>query len=827
MPKDSIPDNNAQEKGQSGAEPENSGAGHLKAVPDDPPAPAHKIASVGELPAVREYLNRVAVGDWKAGLKSARIEVQRGNYPQTVARVRFTAEFVGVTVPEQAKSDYAPEAFSPTEAEEAQIKAAMAAARFFERTAVQVRADRPLPGKGTEPIEDARAKGRGHYFEFHAKPPSGADDRNGNWLEAVQIRVERDERKRKQFIVYTYWEDRVWRAVEPEQLPVWNAHRLKDAGVVFLHEGAGAAEHCQWMADGATPEARAARDAHPWRDHLCGADVVHVGWIGGATNPWRTDWSVFAKAGVKHVYIVPDNDDEGRGAVKPISQALKIKAEKVMFTPREATKRKGKQGWVKTFDLGDDPAKGPEMWPPFKDVLEPATWMARAVRDDKGKVVGAALTAAVKDEWAYLRDDELLIHKQHRRIQHTPQSFDRGWCKWCDAGVSKPANLFMKADDDDLSTWTYRPGGPGVLALPGGGRAFNRYVPGPILPQKGDPGPWLEFVEYLVPDEADRKNLKRWIATFVARPEVRMTHGVLAISETQGTGKTTLTDCVLKPLAGAHNTSEPTNEDIKSQFNSWAARKRLVVVREIYQERSWATYHSMKDLTADNSISINEKNRTAVTVENWCHVFASSNSMNALKIDDKDRRWFIPEITEVPWPRSKFGEFRQWLNSGGLAIIAQWAEDFGDYVEPGENAPPSIRKAGIVEESRGEAAKALLGWLRDIAEPPEAEGGEPEWEAPCVSFSQVKRWALGFGYLKDGDVRKMLRLAGFVPDPDENAKNRRPALFEDRQTNHTIWGLQSFWDDLDGRLRANGELKGFVEKRIVVPVRPEPLPREM
>lgn len=398
MPKDSIPDKNAQEKGYPADQPENTGAGHLKAVPDEPPAPAHKIASVGELPAVRDYLNRVAVGDWKAGLKSARIEVQRGNYPQTVARLKFTAEGVAVTVPEPVRSDYPSEGFAPAESEEARIKAAMAAARFFERAPVQVRADRPLPGKGAEPIEEKRAKGRGHYFEFYAEPPSGADDRNGNWVEAVQIRVERDGKK--QFIVYTYWEDGEWRAIEPEQLPVWNAHRLKDAGVVFLHEGAGAAEHCQWMADGATPEARAARDAHPWRDHLCGADVVHVGWIGGATNPWRTDWSAFATAGVKHIYVVPDNDEEGRGAIKAIARALKIKGEAVMFTPRKGDS--GKDGWPKGFDLGDAPATGPEQWPPFTDVIEPATWIARVTVDENGKKSGVALTSAVQGEWAYL-----------------------------------------------------------------------------------------------------------------------------------------------------------------------------------------------------------------------------------------------------------------------------------------------------------------------------------------------------------------------------------------------------------------------------------------
>lgn len=782
-----------------------------------------KIASVSELTPVENFLRRIANaagGEYRAGMDTARIVKQQGNYPATVARLKFSVEGVKVSVPQSAQAEHSADEFAATEFEEAQIKAAMGTARFYEMKPAVIRADRPLPGKNTRQIEEARAKGSGHYFEFvSAEKRPGHDDRNGRLIDLVQIRIDK-EGGDKDYICYTFWEDEVWRRVEPSLLPLWNAHRLKGAGVVFIHEGAKAAAHCQRLTDG---EDREARDAHPWKRWLFGPDAVHVGWIGGALNPGRTDWKALARAGVRRAIVVPDNDDEGKSAVNTIADLTGISLEAVMFMPRG----KDDNGWKKGFDLADPLTKGPPDWPPFESVCEPCSWIARPIFNDKGKVAGGYLTEAAKREWVYLRDVELIVHRKHKRIEHTPQAFDRAFKGYC-GGVKEPSSLIMAADAKAAATWTYRPGGGEFVALPGGGNAFNRFVPSHVRPEKGDAGPWLEFLDYLVPDPDDRRNLMRWMATLIARPEVRMTWGVLAISETQGTGKSTLSDCVLKPLIGAHNTGEPRNEDIKSQFNSWASRKRLVIVREIYQERSWQVYHSMKDLTADNSISINEKNRPAVTVENWCHVFASSNKESALRMEDTDRRWFFPAITEEPWPGENFAEFRAWLKAGGLSIIAHWAEAYGEYVEAGENAPMSLRKAGIIEASRSGIERWLLEWARGAVEKPEPEPDDdtksdddkkPEpWLEPCVSLNLVlartREEARRTGkHLTDKQVRKMLALAGFVPDPVEERRTR-DKLRDDRDTKHTILGTAGFWSDLDAALAAGEKRKTFIEGRL-------------
>jgi hypothetical protein len=94
--------------------------------------------------------------------------------------------------------------------------------------------------------------------------------------------------------------------------------------------------------------------------------------------------------------------------------------------------------------------------------------------------------------------------------------------------------------------------------------------------------------------------------------------------------------------------------------------------------------------------------------------------MRALKMENDDRRWFYPEVTEVPWPKARFDELRKWIESGGLAIIKQWAQNYGNYVGPSERAPMTERKREMIEGSRSEAqveAAAIAEVVKEIGKP--------------------------------------------------------------------------------------------------------------
>ena len=63
--------------------------------------------------------------------------------------------------------------------------------------------------------------------------------------------------------------------------------------------------------------------------------------------------------------------------------------------------------------------------------------------------------------------------------------------------------------------------------------------------------------------------MQRWIATLVARPDIKMRYGVLLISEAQGVGKDTLISGVIAPLLGGIASTPSEEELIESAHNGW------------------------------------------------------------------------------------------------------------------------------------------------------------------------------------------------------------------------------------------------------------------
>lgn len=529
----------------------------------------------------------------------------------------------------------------------------------------------------------------------------------------VQQRLDNDKGE-KRYVAWSFWSDGIWRAVEPDgKLPLWGLDGLKDHSTVFIHEGAKSAKYVRWMVDGESREAQAALAAHPWRDELVGA--AHIGWIGGALSPHSTDWEPLSN-GLRRAYIVSDNDQPGVSAVPAISKELDCVTFHVQFT----------DDWPVAFDLADSfPAnmfmeedgvlhyKGPS----FLSSLQPATWATDKIIIDK-KVVNK-LRAHFADLWCYVEEADIFVCRDMPSIQRTPDILNNMLRPFSD--VANTSDLILKAYSGRTTKLIYRPGNKRVFISEGDTAAINLHVTPNIRPQAGSPQPFIEFMDYMFPDPVERFESMRWVATLIARPDIRMTYGILLISITQGIGKTTLASEILAPLVGKDNVGWPGENDIvNSDFNGWCANKRLVVASEIYTGHSWKAYHKLKSLITDKDITVNEKFRKAYLTENWCHIFASSNSPVALRLEADDRRWFYPRVTEKPWKKEQFAELRRWLSRHGLGIILAWAMDFKSYVESGAHAPQTAAKLELIEESMSvpmREAKALAESLRSRNEP--------------------------------------------------------------------------------------------------------------
>lgn len=652
------------------------------------------ISSVADIPAVADYLKRINAR--ARSFRMAAVELRTGRYDREVATIRFS----------QDGTISAPEMYAPTEGEAMAITEAFKGVTF--PTSV------PLTALGTLPIELQQTPPE-NLFTFY--------DEAGQ-IVMVQQRVEREGGKG--YVPWSYWSDGQWRCMEPDtpHLPLWGLEQLKEHSVVFIHEGAKAARAVREQVEGQ-------RDPiTPWISEL--GHAAHLGWIGGAPNPHRTDWSVLRRKGVKRAYIVADNDAEGRQAVPFISHAIDVPALLVQFS----------QEWPDGFDLGDpfpddmwDDATGERTYkgPSFVSTLHPATWATHEIvlpAEGRGRPRRVhELRPAFAAQWSWVEQVDLFINNEFPSIQLKRDSFNASVRAF--SHVKDTAALLQTHFTGRSATLTYRPDTTKRFVVDDGVSALNLYRPPLVKPRRGDVAPWIEFLEYMFPVPEEREVVMRWCATLIAKPETRMAFGLLILSEMQGVGKTTL-GLILADLVGRHNVSFPgVSMIVEQQFTGWLANKRLVIVNEIYEGHSWKAYNRLKTYLTDDYIEANIKHMATYTIPNWTHYYLCSNEMNALKVEDKDRRWFIPRVTEEAWGRERFEQFRRWLGAGGLQHIAAWAASYGQYVLPGEVAPMTKGKGRLIEESRSEA-EGLVHFL--------AETIMANDQARVIPLSWVRDW---------------------------------------------------------------------------------------
>lgn len=238
------------------------------------------VSSLTDIPAVRDYLGRI--GAEPRSLLTAVVREMSGRYWQDVAVIKFA----------RSGAVDAPEAWAPTEAESTRIIAQFEEYEF--PVQVKVRDLINLPQHLAEAKDEV-------LFRFY--------DTDGQSIIMLQLRRDAPDGE-KNYVPYTYWSDGQWRAAEPEGLlPLWGMEQLKNNTTVFIHEGAKAARAVARMVKGETRQDREALAAHPWGEELSGA--AHVGWVGGALSPARTDWSVLKAMGIKRAYIT-DQSSGGR-----------------------------------------------------------------------------------------------------------------------------------------------------------------------------------------------------------------------------------------------------------------------------------------------------------------------------------------------------------------------------------------------------------------------------------------------------------------------------------------------------------------------------------
>ena len=659
------------------------------------------IKSLLDLPITGAYLRRI--GAEPVHFHLATITEMVEGYPKPVGRVKFLED--GSTLSKGR-------AGKPTDEEAEGIRAEFADAEFPKIVPMSSIGEPPPKCDLNDP----------NTFIYH--------DFSGNVIMVHQRYENKDGTKG--FLPWTKWSDGEWRLMEPDVMPFFGLPGANEHSTLFLHEGAKSAARVKRIIAGEEEVG-----SFPWLEEMRWG--AHIGWIGGVHALDRSDWGKLAAMGWKKVIIIADNDDKGKRVVPEIAENFHTGTFALLFT----------ESWPEGFDLGDDwPAKlfGPEgqyIGPTYSHCLQPATWATDEYEippesgNGKPKKVHT-IRPNFASQWAWVEKQDQMINLIMPTYQVSAGHFNAFVRPF--SHVKDTLSLFQIFYTGNQMELTYDPSVEGtIVRVSSGVQAINLYTPSAIRPAPGDWEMWETFLAHLFPVEKDRLSVKRWAATLIAKPSIKMIFGLLLMSEHQGVGKGTFAR-VLANLVGMHNASFPSASMIvDSQFNGWISGKRLIVVDEIYEGHSWKAYQKLKPYVTDSEIEINVKHIATWTMPNWTHYVLMSNSRAALKIEATDRRWLIPEVTEQPWSEEQFDRFYAWMKSGGYATIAMWAKTFeergeGKYVRAGEVAPGTDNKVRLVAESRSETEELIdeLGEaIRDFGEP------------VAVSLNGLKNWVAG------------------------------------------------------------------------------------
>ena len=389
-------------------------------------------------------------------------------------------------------------------------------------------------------------KGIGQYLSLIAllplneltKYPPGLSERDTIYTfrdqdsRIIMLRHKIVKDDRKFYVPWTYWTDGVWRKCEPDgRFPLFNLDHIGNREIVYVHEGEKAAAHMAYLmnhVDGL------------WRDHPWGQEMrntTHIGWCTGANTPERTDWAPLNRAKIKEVYIVADNDIPGKKAVPKLAKLIKHPTYQIQFSDLFPDK----------FDLADnfpenfyERRNGVKYYigPSYHESLEVATWATDLIKkkDVKGREkLLPRLRSSFSDQWSYIQDVNLFVCNKFPWIRREKEILNNTLMQF--SHTKDTSSLILKEQVSRTRKIAYRPDIHSLIITDGASSSINTHFPPQIEPIEGDYAPFIEFMEYLIPNEKERYQVLKWCATLISKPSVKIMYALLLISKVQGTGK--------------------------------------------------------------------------------------------------------------------------------------------------------------------------------------------------------------------------------------------------------------------------------------------------
>ena len=274
-----------------------------------------------------------------------------------------------------------------------------------------------------------------------------------------------------------------------------------------------------------------------------------------------------------------------------------------------------------------------------------------------------------------------------------------------------PAGLMRRA-----VRLTMRPG-KGRLVVEGGFVACNLWNPSSLQPSDADPTVWLEHIERLIPNAADRDRVLNRMAYGLQHPGVKI-NSALVLMGPQGAGKDTILQPFLRGV-GDRNVGVVPGHAVGGQFNAYLQNPWLLITempparkRSCYEEiKSWLT-------TPPDEIMVNPKGIEMFQIPNIVNAVVTTNHAGAIALAPDDRRFDVVETIPAGGEHAEayFKMIYGWLAAGGdEAVMGYLLRRDCSAFNPKGAPPRTEAKLAMMKEGAGIA----VAWACSLWE----EGG--------------------------------------------------------------------------------------------------------
>lgn len=237
---------------------------------------------------------------------------------------------------------------------------------------------------------------------------------------------------------------------------------------------------------------------------------------------------------------------------------------------------------------------------------------------------------------------------------------------------------------------------------------INTWVPYDVEPAPGTVKPFLDLLDFIFEGEPDLKAwFIQWLAYPLQNPGEKVLTAVLLISRRQGIGKSFI-GYLMGDIYG-DNFNVVGQDELTSTYNDWVVSKQFILGEEITGNNSRREADRLKNMLTRETLNVSIKYQPGYKMADCANYLFTSNHVDALFLDDYDRRTVVHEITAKPKSDEWYARIETWRRKYKGATLFNFLLNVDlDGFKPKAPAPGSAAKSDMIALSKSDLDLACI-----------------------------------------------------------------------------------------------------------------------